>query len=469
MLSPNALQYTLDHLLSVALPAEPALEYRVERCADAVTVAFPGGWSLRVALLDDDEVRTLVSGKAVPIMLPTADGREQIPLFHSASACALDAPDVRVASDSRELLIPYDLVTPSFLMLSRWEEYQESPRDRHNRFPYVSSLAACYNFIHLPIVDEYAMLLRQWVADRLRTGIALRPRTPRVVPTHDIDQLCRYTGTLQAMRSILGRDLLINRSLSLVRQSWQEYCEWRADKKQDPYVSAVSELIEHARRCGEHAVFFLKAQAIGEYDCTYDVCDPLVSHIVDLIRKNGMEVGLHGSFRSYDNPELYEQEKKRLEAIVGEEVSVGRQHFLRFNLLKNYVNAGYSVYGGQNTRQMMEVTHPSTLEVWQAAGLRDDYTLGYAEQPGFRCGTCHPFRLYDLFDDQTTGIVEHPLILMDGSLFDYLKLGIEESRALFSRLRARCRAVEGDFVYLWHNHTVGRNYRDLYEGVVENQ
>lgn len=466
MLSLDALKYTVNHLLSVALPAEPALECRLERTDDAAVVALPGGGSFRIALLNDDEVQTWVSGGAVPVMLPSADGREQIPLFRPVSSGELNAPDVRVSSDSRELHVPYDIITPSFLMLSRWEEYQESPRDQHNRFPYVSSLAARYHFIHLPIVDEYAMLLRQWVIERLRPDMLLRPRMPRVVPTHDIDHLCRYSGTLQAMRSILGRDLLINRSVPLVRQSWQEYREWRIDKRQDPYVLAVSELIEYARRCGEHAVFFLKAQTIGEYDCTYDVCDPLVSHIVDLIQKNGMEVGLHGSYRSYDNPDLYLQEKKRLEKIAGKAVTVGRQHFLRFNLLKSYVNAGYSVYGGQDTRQMMEVTHPGTLEVWQAAGLRDDYTLGYAEQPGFRCGTCHPFRLYNLFDDQPTDVVEHPLVLMDGSLFDYLKLDIGQSRTLFKRLRERCNAVEGDFVYLWHNHTVGRNYRELYEGVV---
>lgn len=467
MLSSDALKYTVNHLLSVALPAEPALEYRLERADDAAVVAFPGGWSLRVALLNDDEVQTLVSGEAVPVMLPSADGREQIPLFRPASSGALNAPDVQISSDGHELHIPYDIITPSFLMLSRWEEYQESPRDQHNRFPYVSSLAARYHFIHLPIVDEYAMLLRQWVTERLHFDIALRPRMPRVVPTHDIDHLCRYTGTLQAMRSIFGRDLLINRSLELVRNSWQEYRCWRENPQQDPYILAIEELVNRARSRHEEAVFFLKAQTKGEYDCTYDVNDALVAHIVKMIRDAGMEIGLHGSYRSYDSPEVYCSEKDRLEAVAGTAVQSGRQHFLRFNLLKNYVNAGFSSYGGQDSRLMMDITHPSTLEVWQAAGLRDDYTLGYAEQPGFRCGTCHPYPLYDLVNDAPTNIIEHPLILMDGTLFDYLKLELEDYDRVIRPLRERCRAVEGDFVYLWHNHTVGRNYREQYETVMD--
>ena len=227
MLSPNALQYTLNHLLSVALPAEPALEYRVERVGDEVVVRLPGQISLRIALLRDEEVQALVAGKAVPVMLSTADGREQVPLFRPVRDGGLLAPEVSILPDGRELTVPFDIVTPSFLMLSRWEEYQESPRDQHNRFPYVSSIAAQYGFIHLPLVDEYAMLLRQWVTELLRPEITLRPRTPHTVPTHDIDQLCRFTGPLQACKSIFGRDLLINRSLELVRNSWQEYRCWR--------------------------------------------------------------------------------------------------------------------------------------------------------------------------------------------------------------------------------------------------
>lgn len=467
MLSPNALQYTLHHLLSVALPAEPALEYRVERVGDEVVVHLPGQISLRIALFSDEEVQALASGKAVPVMLPSADGREQIPLFRSAAGGALTSSEVRLSPDGHELCVPYDLVTPSFLMLSRWEEYQESPRDQHNRFPYVSSIAARYGFIHLPLVDEYAMLLRQWVTEILRPDITLRPRTPHTVPTHDIDHLCRFTGTMQACKSIFGRDLLINRSLDLVRNSWEEFRRWRENPQQDPYILAIEELVNRTRSRGEKAIFFLKAQTKGEYDCTYDVNDALVAHIVKMIRDAGMEVGLHGSYRSYDSPEIYCAEKDRLEKVAGTAVRSGRQHFLRFNLLKNYVNAGYSSYGGQDSRQMMEMTHPSTLEVWQAAGLRDDYTLGYAEQPGFRCGTCHPYPLYDLVNDQVTGIMEHPLILMDGTLFDYLKLDTEDCRKTAARLLERCRAVEGDFVFLWHNHTVGRNYREQYETVMD--
>lgn len=467
MLSPDALKYTVNHLLSVALPTGTPLQCRMERGEGDASLHI-ADWRLRVALLDDGDVDSLLAGKLAPETIASADGCEKLPLFRGTQATRSQSTDIVFNPDLRELYVPYDIITPSFLMLSRWEEYQESPRDQHNRFPYVSSMAAHYGFIHLPIVDEYAMLLRQWITEQVHPDIVLRPRAPRVVPTHDIDHLCRYTGTFQALRSIFGRDLLINRSLPLVRQSWQEYREWCIDKRQDPYILAIAELIDHARRHGEQAVFFIKAQVQGEYDCTYDIQDPLVNHVVDMIQKNGMKVGLHGSYRSYDDPELYLQEKNRLEKITGEAVTVGRQHFLRFNLLKNYVNAGYSTYGGQDSRQMMEVTRPSTLEMWQAVGLGDDYTLGYAEQPGFRCGTCHPFRLYNLFEDRPTDIVEHPLVLMDGSLFDYLELDIGQSRTLFKRLRERCNAVEGDFVYLWHNHTVGRNYREMYERVVAN-
>ncbi|MBQ1819611.1 MAG: hypothetical protein II120_05360, partial [Bacteroidales bacterium] len=106
-----------------------------------------------------------------------------------------------------------------------------------------------------------------------------------------------------------------------------------------------------------------------------------------------------------------------------------------------------------------------SLDLWQDAGITDDYTLGFAERCGFRCGTCHPYPLYDVRHDKVTDIIEHPLIVMDGTLFDYMKLSVEDARALTQRLKQRCLDVEGDFVILWHNHATTREMKPYYEGV----
>ncbi len=458
MLSPNAIHYTLSHLLRVALPTDNEPDFHFEVKDDTLLLSFANEYMLEMALLTDDEHTGFLEAKASPILIKSADGEIDIPLFSSQRAN--NTNEMRAVGS--KLTIPYDLVTPSFAFLSREEEYGELPRDQHNRFLYSYSLARCYNCIDFPLVDEYAMLLRQWILDFLHPAIYIRPRAFQFIPTHDIDHLYRFKNPLQAYKSIFGRDLLINRSLSEVKTSLQEYREWKKDSLNDPYISAIQELIRISQEHHLKSRFFVKAQISGEPDCTYDFDNPGVRHSLEKIRQAGMFIGLHGSFESYNQPERFNQEKSRLENLCQTTIDSCRQHFLRFTLQRDLRN--YAIIR-QDRQSTMEVHHRNTLQVWQAAGICHDYTLGYAEQAGFRCGTCHPYPLYDLDNDCLTNIIEHPLIVMDGSLFDYLQLNAEQSNVLISKLIKRCRAVEGDFIMLWHNHLLSRNYRQLYQDV----
>ncbi len=438
MLTDNAIHYTLSHLLKVAMPSREAIPFSVARDEHSVTVCFREHMTVSFALLSDQEVAKLLQGNATLTHLPCADGKAGVPVFQPSS-CKLAQ---LIVNGNGELEIPFDLITPSFLLLSRKEE-EGYPRDTHGRFRYQDSLAKHYDFIHLPLVDEYAMLLRKWIMEFLKPEIDILPRQHQFIPTHDIDLLYRFQSPWQAFKSITGRDLILEHSWKATVQSLREYRQWRSDSRQDPYITAILELIRQSEAQHLSSVFFFKAQHSGEPDSTYDIQDPNVRYCIERIQEADMKVGLHGSYRSYDNSELFAVEKARLEKIAGALITNSRQHYLRFA--------------------------PNTLDVWQKAGITDDYTLCYAEQPGFRCGTCHPYPLYDLTHDCATDIIEHPLIVMDGSLLDYLHANIDESNDIINRLRARCEAVEGDFILLWHNHLLSRNYLTAYHQIYLHQ
>ena len=439
MLSNNAVRYTLNHLLAVALPADEALRYAVGITREDVVILFDAGKSLSLPLFSEKQQKDFLDGIAECQWVDSADGEEKIPLFPAGN---------------ESYPLPYDLVTPSFILLSRQEEIFSRKRDSHDRFPYKGSLADKYGFVHLPLVDEYAMLLRQWIVENLLPDYPLVPRQSQVVPTHDVDHLFRFHGSWQAFRSIFGRDLLINRRLSDVRTSWREYRACHRDPSKDPYVLAVDELIEQSKARNLKSVFFFKALHFLEPDCTYNVGDAVVRGCVERILQAGMEVGIHGSYESYADPERFSVEKSRLNQIMRQEVTAGRQHYLRF--------ACDTPACPPPTEHAVRT---GTLQVWAQNGITDDYTLGFAEQVGFRCGTCHPYPLYDLEKDEPTTVVEHPLIVMDGTLWDYMNLSVEQSNEMIARLRRRCAAVEGDFVILWHNHLLGRNYSDAYKTI----
>ena len=69
------------------------------------------------------------------------------------------------------------------------------------------------------------------------------------------------------------------------------------------------------------------ALAVGRYD----MFEPKIQDALRYLDKNGWEIGLHGSFLSYNNKELLGREKSRLESIIGHPVLGTRQHHLNMD------------------------------------------------------------------------------------------------------------------------------------------
>lgn len=456
MLTQNAIAYTLKHLLSVALPTESPLSFSFQADEQWLSLTVANDCRIRIPLFSEEDYDIFMRGEATPVILPSADRKVSLPFFRPQF---LEGHSSEPQCNDGALELSFDILSPSFIMLSREEEYSELPRDVHDRFLYNYSLARRYEFIDIPLVDEYAMVLREWILAWLRPNITLKPTQGQIVPTHDIDHLYRFTGHLQAFKSIFGRDLLINKSLSQVRTSLNEYRAWRQDVHQDPYIKAIEELIQTSNDHHRKSIFFFKALIDGEADTTYDIGDVYVKDTITKIQQAGMTVGIHGGYDSYNSPTRLQLEKKRLEEVAGTSIVYGRQHYLRFCHKRHYLK-DTDIYG-----QHLSSKTQSTLQCWQHAGIQHDFTFGYAEQPGFRCGTCHPYPIYDLDNDCETNIIEHPLIVMDGSLIDYLHLNIEDCNLLINKLKNRCLAVEGEFIILWHNHLLSRNYRKYFDEV----
>jgi hypothetical protein len=440
-LSLNALEYTFRHLLKVAFPQLESEPFRVEK-GDGTIAVFVKEVRLVMYAMNQKEFDFFIKGQWWAFeMVENAKRTQKIPMIFDDDG--VDDGVIYSETDS-SIQIPYDILTPSFVLLSRYEEFHSERHDEHGRFPYDRSLAEKYDMVEIPLVDEYAMLLRDWLCLYLPYIFEAVPRTPRIVPTHDIDILYRFTGRFQAWKSILGRDLLINRSLSMVWESIKSYRNWKIRPSLDPYVEAIDEFLAQEEKRKLSSIFFFKATEKGHPDATYDVQDPILHEVIRVIMAPGYhQIGLHGSYPSANNLQCLQKEKQNLSKLCDEEIRISRQHYLRTFFADD----------------------PNSLDLWRNAGITDDYTLGFAERCGFRCGTCHPYPLYDVRHDKVTDIIEHPLIVMDGTLFDYMKLSVEDARALTQRLKHRCLDVEGDFVILWHNHATTREMKPYYEGV----
>ena len=456
MISQNAIEYTFRHLLKVAFPQMESEPFRVEK-GDGMVTVFIKDIRIIFKTMAQEDMDFFLKDRSNPQLIANAKGTLKIPVFYfnfeDDTGYGLRIEDFGgnvdhtiIRSETEDSVkICYDFLTPSFLLLSRYEEFHSERHDEHGRFPYGLSLAENNNMVEIPLVDEYAMLLRRWLCLYFPDRFQAVPRTPRIVPTHDIDLLYRFKSRWQALKSIFGRDFLINRDLEMVKESLKGYRAWRQDDFNDPYLSAIQEFAMREFAAGLEPVFFFKALYEGEDDATYDVRDARIEQLFTHLYYE-YTIGIHGSYGSAEKEGRLLMERERIEkqlADFGGPVTCSRQHYLRANFTGT----------------------PNSLDLWRQAGITDDYTLGFAERCGFRCGTCHPYPLYDVRHDRVTDIIEHPLIVMDGTLFDYMKLSVEDARALTQRLKQRCLDVEGDFVILWHNHATTREMKPYYEGV----
>lgn len=123
----------------------------------------------------------------------------------------------------------------------------------------------------------------------------------------------------------------------------------------------------------------------------------------------------------------------------------GRQHYLRWNV-------------------------PATWRNYAEAELDYDTTLSYADHAGFRCGTCHPFPVFDVEQNKALDLVEYPLIVMECSVLGerYMNLQHDEALEYILKLKRSCRKYNGCFGLLWHNSSfVEPAEVDLYKNVLE--
>jgi hypothetical protein len=364
--------------------------------------------------------------------------------FWGASYEDGNTPFVELRSNG--VLVFYaDIIATTFFMLSRWEETVVPDRDEHGRFPAAASVAYKQGFLDRPIVDEYALILREWLKVLLPQWEPER-RTFSVKLSHDIDNISRFRNPYAAMRTF-GGDLLQRRN---PRRAWSTARDALAQvvaPAQTDYVRGIYDLADLSRRHKlDNDAFYFMANGPGPFGCGYNPTSSVVRECIDDLRQKGFEIGFHPSYNTFQNQAQLAEEKARMDAVLGKTNYGGRQHFLRFQV-------------------------PDTWRHWEQVGLTYDSTLAYADHEGFRCGTCHPFRPFDVEQNCELDLWEVPLIVMDGTLRDYRKLTPEEGEALILGLAQRCKQVEGTFTLLWHNSSLNGNWqpwRTVYCRVLEN-
>jgi len=345
-----------------------------------------------------------------------------------------------------------DIFGSIFFMLSRYEEAVVSDQDEHDRFPATASVAYRAGFLDRPVVNEYVELL--WAMMKtLWPGLQRKARQFTVRASHDVD--VPYNDAFRPLSDALrrtGGDLLKRRDCSAALENLHRWYRVRRGYVALDRNNTFDFIMTESERRGLRSAFYFLADTKDRpVHCRYSLHGPAMVDLIRRIDHRSHEIGLHTSFYTYQDPKRTADEADALrtaltEIGVGQQIRGGRQHYLRWET-------------------------PTTFQNWNAAGMEYDSTLGYADRAGFRCGTCWPYPVYDVFERRTLPLMEYPLVVMEASVLSHRymnKSGNAEAYDVFKRLKDTCRAYSGDYTLLWHNSELTTDERrELYLAVLD--
>jgi hypothetical protein len=174
----------------------------------------------------------------------------------------------------------------------------------------------------------------------------------------------------------------------------------------------------------------------GGLNADYTFHSPRMQRQFQAVVAGGSENGLH---KSISEESLAQELKKYQRAAIS-----NRYHYLKFHL-------------------------PQAYHDIEAAGLKLDASVGFAEEAGFRNSYGLPFNPYNFQTQKAFSFVEAPLHVMDRTYFQYKKFTPAQAErdilGFFDQHRENC-----VLSVLWHNNFFTnykfKGYLDLYKKIL---
>ena len=327
-----------------------------------------------------------------------------------------------------------DWLAEIFEWVSCADEYSVTAHDSIGRVPFRKSYAGRHD---LNIGQPYAaiaMHLLQRATCRVLPFCRPQPVCPLpssrhfIVNTHDVDflPLDRIGSIKRSTRNavislVLGRSPRL--SASQIAHAFRTAVTARDALDQMPVLLQS----EWERSAG--ASFYFITSNRHRRDANYQLEEPQVLNLLHDLVAQGMEVGVHGSYTSIDEPDQLRREFARLRHL-GFDPKGGRQHWLRFTV----------------DRLIREV---------ERTGALYDASLGWSDRVGFRAGACFAFPPYNFEHERPARFIEIPLVIMDQALQESQKSEDGRYDAAARILAASRQYSWGGISVLWHPTAFG--------------
>lgn len=334
----------------------------------------------------------------------------------------------------------FDLFSAVFYFISRYEEYLPFKKDKHGRFEANASFAFQTGILDRPIVDEWILDFKNKLKLKF-PEITFPEHEFEVIPTIDIDQIFAIKGKsiVRFLKPVLIS--IINLKFTHLLYLFKV----RLGIIDDPFDQIQNFEYLH-RKYGLSAWYFiLFSKKYTKHDVNISIKNVHFRKRLKELNRTA-NIGIHPSYHSRYDYKLIDEEIHNLSNVINTQISASRQHFLKMRM-------------------------PNTYKSLLSLGISDEFTMGFASMPGFRAGTSHSFKFFDLKHEQITFLRVHPFCVMDATFKTYLNCSEEEAFIMIKDLIDKLKKVNGKFTTLWHNESlsgygVWKGWQNLYERIL---
>ena len=329
--------------------------------------------------------------------------------------------------------IEFDIFSAVFYIISRYEEYTNDLKDKHNRYPAQESVLFKYSLLNIPVINIWV----EYLLSKLNSFYDIKivnQSNFKALFTLDID----IAYAFKHKTPIRNISSMAKKVFGFKFHSLKEQLSVLNNNKPDPF-DTYDYFLHKLNTNNVATIIFILLGNFSAHNINLSYKNKAFRNLIKKLASKH-KLGIHPSYNTSDNFELLKEEINRLRNIISEEIYVSRQHYLKFNIPKTYQN----------------IIH---------AGIKEDYSMAYAGFPGFRSGTCSAFNWYDLENNKETVLRIYPTSLMDGTLNEYMHLSIEDAISTIKKYK-------GCFIPLWHNNTLSEQgiwygWRKVFEAQIE--
>jgi|GEM_PF-2170608 len=330
--------------------------------------------------------------------------------------------------DHQNRMIYTDIVASTFFWLSDWQQVYVQHLDDHDRIAYAESLQQELNIADQPVVDEYRLILEEWLknAGYLVTRNYINNAFVFGL-TFDLDNIRKSkTGTLAYATADLVKkaDQPISERFKHLKNAVNY-----AGSTQDAFQVSIQKILHFLDRHDINSTIFLKSVVDrSEHDARDYLDVPFFQEILRYIDGLDSEIGYHSSYRAGFEASLFQEELQRLRKYTeGREIVCHRSHYLRYDW-----------------RMIHKMLHQNSIAV--------DSSKGWADRMGFRTGTCFPHPVFDIDQNRPTSIMEVPMLAMDVQLLNYMEMKQDEAVDRLNRQLETVKKYGGAVVWNFHHH-----------------